>query len=103
MIRDQLNIETLQTTAVVENGFLRGTELLPQLDGETVQVVVIRIKTEKTVANSTETPVEYEQSDPTPQEWNRMLMQSSAFKAWADPAEDIYRLEDGEPIEWDKP
>ena len=97
ILDQKLNIETLQTTAVIENGFLRGTEPLPQLNGETVQIVVIRVKNEKPEA------MEYEMSDPTPQEWNRMLMQSSAFKDWADPAEDIYTLEDGEPIVWDKP
>ena len=93
-----LNLETLQTTAVIENGILRGTEPLPQFNGETVQIVVIRVKLEEAGAK-----IDYEQSDPTPQEWNRLLMQSSAFKEWADPAEDVYTLEDGEPIVWNKP
>ncbi len=98
-IDQNLNIETLQTTAVFdENGFLHATRPLPGRSGETVQIIVIRVQGEKPEAE-----IEYEMSDPSPQEWNRMLMQSSAFKEWADPAEDIYTLEDGEPIAWDKP
>lgn len=85
-----LNLQT--TTAMVdENGELRGLERLKNLRSRLVQVVIV-----------SEREPEYDDSELTPQQWNKMLMQSSAFKEWADPAEDIYTLEDGQPIEWDK-
>lgn len=85
-----LNLQT--TTAMVdENGELRGLERLKNLRSRLVQVVIV-----------SEREAQYDDSELTPQQWNKMLMQSSAFKEWADPAEDIYTLEDGQPIEWDK-
>lgn len=85
-----LNLQT--TTAMVdENGELRGLERLKNLRSRLVQVVIV-----------SEREPEYDDSELTPQQWNKMLMQSSAFKEWAAPAEDIYTLEDGQPIEWDK-
>ncbi|MBW3636401.1 MAG: hypothetical protein KY445_08045 [Armatimonadetes bacterium] len=86
-----LNLHT--TTAMIdENGELRGLEKLEPLRSQLVQVVIV-----------SQREPQYDDSDLTPQQWNKMLMQSSAFKEWADPAEDIYTLEDGQPIEWDKP
>jgi hypothetical protein len=40
----------------------------------------------------------YDLSEPTEQEWLRMLMAGGAFDDLADPREDIYTLEDGEPF-----
>jgi len=86
-----LNLQT--TTAIIdENGELRGLEKLFDLRSRRVRVVIV-----------SEQEREYDDSELTPREWNKMLMQSSAFKDWADPAEDIYTLDDGEPIVWDKP
>ena len=93
MTLDQLNIETLQTTAVVENGFLRGTELLNQLDGETVQVVVIHVK------KDAKTKSEYDDSELTPQQWERGVAALMAADFADDPAEDIYSREDGKPYD----
>lgn len=90
-----LNLQT--TTAIIdENGELHGLEKLPMLRSQLVKIVILP-------QIQSEARTEYDDSEVTPREWNRMLMQSSAFKDWEDPAEDIYTLKDGEPIEWDKP
>ena len=46
-------------------------------------------------------PVSYDMSEITEEEWMRMAMAGGAFDDLADPREDIYTLEDGEPIDPD--
>jgi len=46
---------------------------------------------------------EYTLEEITEEEWRRGMQSSSALAFLADPAEDIYTLEDGEPIVWEKP
>jgi hypothetical protein len=43
-------------------------------------------------------PCPYDMSEPTEQEWLRMAMAGGAFDFLADPREDIYTREDGEPF-----
>ncbi len=84
-IADQsLHIETLQTTAIVENGFLRGIEPLPQLNGETVQIVVIRVKNDA-----------LDGSEIDEKSWHRGIASNPAFEFLADASEDVYSWEDG--------
>ena len=40
----------------------------------------------------------YDMSEPTEEEWLRFAMSSGAFDDLANPREDIYTLEDGEPF-----
>jgi len=40
----------------------------------------------------------YDTSEPTEEEWLRFAMSGGAFDDLADPREDIYTLEDGEPF-----
>ena len=40
----------------------------------------------------------YDMSEPTEEEWLRFAMSSGAFDDLADPREDIYTPEDGEPF-----
>ncbi len=41
--------------------------------------------------------------EPTEQEWLRLLMAGGAFDDLADPREDIYTIEDGEPFVLEEP
>lgn len=40
----------------------------------------------------------YDTSEPNEEEWLRLLVAGGAFDDLADPREDIYSLEDGEPF-----
>ena len=68
-----------------ENGFLHSVRPVPELSATRV-IAQVEAPNE----------LDYELSDPTPEEFD--AMQSLAFEDWADPAEDIYTIEDGIPV-----
>jgi hypothetical protein len=49
-------------------------------------------------ASEATTPCPYDMSEPTEEEWLRFAMAGGAFDSLADPREDVYTLEDGEPF-----
>lgn len=89
-----LNLQTVETTANLdENGVLHLKEPIRGIEaGEVLVIVVARPRNDKI-------PEQYD--DISPEEWYRAMMSSSALAFLKDPAEDIYTLEDGEPINWD--
>lgn len=89
-----LNLHTVEATANLdENGVLHVNEPIRGLEAGEVLVIV--------VARAQNHPVPERYDDISSQEWNRAMMNSSALAFLKDPAEDIYTLEDGEPIDWD--
>ncbi len=92
-----LNLQTVETTANLdENGVLHIAKPIQGLEaGEVLVIVVARPKSDET---RSETPKRYD--DISREEWNHAMMQSSALAFLKDSAEDIYTLEDGEPIDW---
>ncbi len=72
-----------------ENGFLHSVRPVPELSAPRVLATV-----------DAEDEIEYELSDPTPQEW--LAFQSQIVKSWNEPEEDLYTLEDGNPINHDE-
>lgn len=87
-----LNLQT--TTAIIdENGVLRGLEPLLNARGETVQIVVIRL--EKDAGSE----LDYDDSELTPQQWERGAARLMAAELEDNPEEDIYSREDGKPFD----
>lgn len=83
-----LDLETMQTTAVFdENGFLHATQPLPGKGGETVQIVVIRVRDET-----------FDAGEVDEKAWHRGIVSNPAFAFLKDATEDIYSWEDGEPL-----
>ncbi len=82
-----LNLHT--TTAMIdENGELRGLEKLESLRSQMVQVVIV-----------SQREAQYDDSDLTPQQWQRGVSVLLASDFADDPGEDIYSREDGKPYD----
>jgi hypothetical protein len=72
-----------------ENGFLHSVRPFPELSAPRILATA-----------DAEEEIEYDDSEPTPQEVT--AMSAAAFADWADPAEDIYSMEDGKPYNSDE-
>ena len=80
------SFQTFETTGTVdENGVL-------QVEPFVVGAPPGQVRLSVALATS---PLDYDDSEPTPQELAAMSM--TTFADWADPAEDIYSVEDGKP------
>lgn len=88
-----LNLHIVEATANLdENGILHVNEPIRGLEAGEVLVIVVARPQKAT------TPESYD--DISREGWNRAMMSSSALAFLKDPGEDIYTLEDGEPIDW---
>jgi hypothetical protein len=89
-----LNLQTVETTADLdENGVLHVKEPIRGLEaGEVLVIVVARAQHELS---------QQKYDDISSNEWNRAMTNSSALEFLHSPEEDVYTLEDGEPVEWE--
>ena len=84
-----LTMRAIETTARVDDSrSLRLDADLPSDAPNSVRVIVLIPDADLPVAAD----------EPTEQEWLRLLMAGGAFDDLADPREDIYTIEDGEPF-----
>ena len=82
-------MRAIETTARVDNSRSLSLDAdLPSDAPGSVRVIVLIPDADFQIAHD----------EPTEQEWLRMLMAGGAFDDLADPREDIYTIEDGEPF-----
>lgn len=92
----QTVFQTIETRATVdEQGVLNVAPLVGVPAGEVRLFVLVALETKQ--------EPDYTLEEISTKQWRRAMQNSSALAFLADPAEDIYTLEDGEPIVWDKP
>lgn len=83
------SMRTIQTTARVDDSrSLRLDADLPSDAPASVRVIVLIPDDEAPIGDD----------EPTEKEWLRLLMVGGAYDDLADPREDIYTIEDGEPF-----
>ncbi len=87
----QTRFQTIETTATVdEKGVLNVAPLVGVAAGEVRIFVLVALP-------------DYSLDEINQRQWRQAMQNSSALEFLADPAEDIYTLEDGEPINWNSP
>lgn len=93
----QTVFQTIEVAATIdENGVLSAPLLVGVPPGEVRLFVLV-------APPQPQGELDYSLEEITEEQWRRGMQNSSALAFLADPAEDIYTTEDGEPIEWNKP